>query len=64
LLLFLLFLDFGNRPRKLYVVINPMSGSGSGSGFDKMWQKIQRMFQIANIHTDVLSEWRRGRAEE
>ena len=48
-------LDFGNRPRKLYIVINPVSGA-STSASNKTWQKIQKMFQVANIHTDILSK--------
>jgi hypothetical protein len=45
--------DFGNRPRKLYVVINLSSGDGPSS-VNKIWQKVLRMFQMAGIHTDVL----------
>ncbi len=48
-------LDFGNRPRKLYIVINPFSGASASSN-SKTWVKIQKMFQAANIHTDVLSK--------
>ena len=48
-------LDFGNRPRKLYVIINLTSGSGPNS-VNRTWQRVLRMFQLANIHTDVLRE--------
>lgn len=56
--------NYGNRPRKLYVVMNPMSGNGSGSNFDKMWSKVQQMFQVANIHTDILTTQHRFHARE
>ena len=52
-LLFFFSSDFGNRPRKLYVVINLNSGDGPNS-VNKIWQKVLRMFQMAGIHTDVL----------
>ena len=47
--------DFGNRPRRLYVIVNPVSGEGQAAT-DKIWQKIQRMFQVGQIVTDVISK--------
>jgi len=55
-------LDFGNRPRKLFVVVNPESGGGA-SQVEKTWRKVQHMFQLANIHVDVLSELMRGQGK-
>ncbi len=45
--------DFGNRPRRLYCVVNPTSGNG---GTEKLWSKIQQMFSVGQIVTDVISE--------
>jgi len=45
--------NFGNRPRKLYVVVNPYSGDSPGA-VDRTWNKVERLFQLAQIHTDVI----------
>ncbi len=45
--------DFGNRPRRLYVIVNPVSGGG---GTEKLWSKVQQMFTVGQIVTDVISK--------
>ena len=45
--------DFGNRPRRLYVIINPTSGDHSGVD---TWRRVEPMFNTAHIHTDYLGE--------
>ena len=52
-------LDFGNRPRKLYVVVNPYSGDSPGA-VERTWNKVERLFQLAQIHTDVICELNRS----
>ena len=37
-------------------MINFSSGSGPHS-VNRIWQKVLRMFQLANIHTDILREF-------
>ena len=43
--------DFGNRPRKLYVVVNPASGEGCAV---KTWDKVERLFQLTHITTELM----------
>ena len=45
--------DFGQRPRRLYVIINPVCGGDSGV---ECWRKVEPMFNSAHIHTDYLGE--------
>ena len=47
--------DFGNRPRRLYVIVNPASGGGKGAS-EKVWHKVQQMFTVGQVVTDVTSE--------
>ena len=47
--------DFGNRPRKLHVVVNLFSGDSPGA-VERTWTKVERLFQLAQIHTDITCE--------
>ena len=48
-----LFLDFGHRPRRLYIMINPTAGNRAGLS---TWAKVEHLFQISNVHTEIFSE--------
>lgn len=37
------------------MIVNPVSGEGQATT-EKIWQKIQRMFQVGQIVTDVISK--------
>ncbi|CAI8031706.1 Ceramide kinase [Geodia barretti] len=43
--------NFGNRPRRLYVVVNPASGEGTAL---RVWSKVERLFQLTHITTEIL----------
>ena len=47
--------DFGNRPRKLHVVVNLYSGDSPGA-VERTWTKVERLFQLAQIHMDITCE--------
>jgi ceramide kinase len=49
------------RPRKLYVVINPLSGKGNAL---KVWEKIERLFQVAEVELTVVVTNRKGHGRE
>jgi hypothetical protein len=53
--------NFGHRPRRLYVVINPVSGDGSSLS---TWSKVEDMFALAQVHTEILNTQRRFHARE
>eukprot|EP00731_Ephydatia_muelleri_P001820 Em0001g1820a len=53
--------NFGNRPRRLFVVVSPVSGNGSAP---KVWTKLEHRFRLARIHTDVLFTQKRYHARE
>lgn len=55
--------NFGSRPRKLYVVVNPVSGDTRGAA-ERTWRRARAMFELAHIHTDVLVTQRRFHARE
>lgn len=45
--------DFGHRPRRLYVVINPTSGNNTSLS---VWAKVEPLFRLANVHTEVFGK--------
>lgn len=45
--------DFGHRPRRLYVVINPTSGNNISLS---VWAKVEPLFRLANVHTEVFGK--------
>ena len=49
--------DFGNRPRRLYVVVNPASGEGTSL---RVWSKVERLFQLTHITTEILCKLTRS----
>lgn len=53
--------NFGNRPRRLYVIVNPVSGTGAAP---KVWAKVQSLFQLAQINTEVVYTQRKNFARE
>lgn len=46
-------LDFGNRPRRLYVVVNPASGEGNAL---RVWNRVERLFHLTHITTELMCE--------
>lgn len=53
--------NFGHRPRRLYVVINPTSGNGCSLS---TWSKVEPLFKLANVHTEIFVTQRRFQARE
>lgn len=47
----IIILDFGNRPRRLYVVVNPASGEGTAL---RVWNRVERLFQLTHITTELM----------
>ena len=45
--------DFGHRPRRVYVIINPTCGSSSGWN---TWIKVEPFFVLAHVHTEVIGK--------
>ena len=45
--------DFGHRPRRVYVIINPTCGSNSGWN---TWIKVEPFFVLAHVHTEVIGK--------
>ena len=43
--------DFGNRPRRLYVVVNPASAEGNAL---HVWSRVERLFQLTHITTELM----------
>ena len=45
--------DFGARPRKLFVVVNPVSGRGSGL---HTWLEVEKLFELAEVEVEAVGE--------
>ena len=43
-----------DRPRRLYVIVNPNSGKGHAC---RIWFRVESMFNDAMIKTDVVCKW-------
>ena len=50
------FAGSSNRPRRLYVVVNPHSGKGHAC---RTWFRVESMFSDAMIKTDVVCKFRK-----
>lgn len=50
----LVLLGASDRPRRLYVVVNPNSGKGHAC---RIWFRVESMFSDAMIKTDVVCKW-------
>ena len=47
--------EFGARPRKLFVVVNPVSGRGYGL---HTWLEVQKLFELAEVEVEAVGELR------
>ena len=46
--------DFGNRPRRLYVVVNPASAEGNAL---RIWNRVEKLFQLTHITTELMCKY-------
>lgn len=45
--------EFGARPRKLFVVVNPVCGRGSGL---HTWREVEKLFELAEVEVEAVGE--------
>lgn len=48
-------LGASNRPRRLYIIVNPNSGKGHAC---RIWFRVEPMFNDAMVKTDVVCKYR------